>query len=129
MKNFISPVLASSKSGPSTLLRINSALCLVGIGVIGFILVNFVVNSYADAIKVPRLDNSSIKKKILILSSKGGGGHTCAANAISNYLKNDYEVVVVNVFCDILGDCDPIKKISFGHSDAEDSYNFLLKYK
>lgn len=105
------------------ILTIQSSMALIG-----FILINLFIICGAD-LAVKNEFNVAAKKKILVLSSKGGGGHTCAANAIANYLKKDYEICVVNVFCDILGKCDPIKKISFGHSDAEDSYNFLLKYR
>lgn len=70
---------------------------------------------------------TSPRKRILILSSKGGGGHTAAANAIDNYLKKDYDIKTVNAFCDIFGQCDPVKKLSFGYADAEEFYNFLLK--
>lgn len=73
--------------------------------------------------------NIICKKRILVLSSKGGGGHTCAANAIKNYLKNDYDINIINVFCEVFGTCDPIKTISLGYSDAEELYNKLLNYR
>jgi UDP-N-acetylglucosamine:LPS N-acetylglucosamine transferase len=67
-------------------------------------------------------------KKILIFSSYGGGGHTAVTKALTSYLKDDYEVISTNIFNDVLGCIDPIKKFSFGRS-GEDLYNYLMPRK
>jgi len=68
-------------------------------------------------------------KKIVIFSSYGGGGHTAVANALSGYLQNDYEIVTVNVFSEVLAPLDLMQTISFKRKTGEDIYNFLMPRK
>ncbi|MCX5922761.1 MAG: glycosyltransferase [Candidatus Dependentiae bacterium] len=68
-------------------------------------------------------------KKIVIFSSYGGGGHTAVANALTGYLSNEYEIVVTNVFSQVLGSLDPIKTFSFGKGSGEDVYNYFMPLK
>lgn len=68
-------------------------------------------------------------KKILIFSSYGGGGHTAVTKALTSYLKDDYEVISTNIFNDVLGSIDPIKKFAFGAHSGEDLYNYLMPRK
>lgn len=63
----------------------------------------------------------------MIFSSSGGGGHTAAAHALRDYLKNDYEIEIVNVFEEVLHPLDPIHAITDGTYNGEDLYNFLLQ--
>jgi processive 1,2-diacylglycerol beta-glucosyltransferase len=42
-------------------------------------------------------------------------------------LKEQYEVVVVNIITEIWEDFDPIPKLTFGHCTAEDLYNYFLR--
>lgn len=65
-------------------------------------------------------------KKIIIFKSDGGGGHTSATNALMSYLKDKYEIKVVNLF-KILGPIDPVKKLTFSKYYCEDFYNYSLK--
>ncbi len=67
------------------------------------------------------------KKKIAIFTSKGGGAHKSASQAITYYLKNDYEILIVNPFEDIFESLDPINRLSFNTVKGEDLYNFFLK--
>lgn len=95
-----------------------------------FILIILVMNCSADVavqalpdIVSSQFSNIAARKKILILSTKGGGGNTCAANAVASYLKKDYDITIVNVICDIFGCCSSLRPFSY----AEECYNFLLE--
>jgi processive 1,2-diacylglycerol beta-glucosyltransferase len=75
-------------------------------------------------------NNSSLKKKALIFSTKGGGGHSSASLALSDYLKDDFTVIVCPIF-DVLGSVDPVQAITeqgIGtRKTSDDAYNYLLK--
>lgn len=72
-------------------------------------------------------------KKVLILSSTGGGGHTAASQAIKSYLDNKYDVKVINPIEDLFNKIDPVNRFSFGLFQmpkflcAENLYNYLLQ--
>jgi UDP-N-acetylglucosamine:LPS N-acetylglucosamine transferase len=69
----------------------------------------------------------SAKKRVLIFSSTGGGGHTAAAQAIKEYLgPQRYDVEVVNVFSDIIQSIDLIHYYTGVHS-GEKIYDYLLQ--
>ena len=68
-----------------------------------------------------------IKPKIIILTSRGGGGHMSAAQAISDALMDKYNIEIVNPFTDVLVSIDPVKKITFNRYAAEDLYNIFLR--
>jgi len=65
------------------------------------------------------------KKRVLIISSIGGGAHTAASLAIKQYLGNDYLVASVNIFSDIIRPLDPFRLFSADYS-SEHFYNDLL---
>lgn len=67
------------------------------------------------------------KKKVLIFSSPGGGGHISATRAIEQYLGNDFCVGSAFIYKDVLQEVDPLLKLS-NHS-GEDVYNYFLKRK
>lgn len=67
------------------------------------------------------------KKKILIFSCYGGGGHMSAAAAIENYLTN-YDIKIIDALGDLLAYIDPIYYLSFGQWYGPDLYNFLLRH-
>ncbi len=69
------------------------------------------------------------KKKILIFSSRGGGGHISVMNALEQYLKDDFCVGHAFIFTDVLSYMDPAQKILNGKISGEDWYNFTLKRK
>ncbi len=69
---------------------------------------------------------NSTKKRILIFSSNGGGGHTAVSNALCTYLKDNYEVTVVNVFQDVVASIDTLSTLTFGRVTGEDLYNFCM---
>lgn len=66
------------------------------------------------------------KKRILIFSSKGGGGHTAVSNGLCAYLKDRYDVVVVNIFQDVVSSIDTLSTLTFGRVTGEDLYNFCM---
>lgn len=67
--------------------------------------------------------------KILIFSSSGGGGHTAVANALSQYLKGSYTVVINNVFSQAIGTIDPVPMVTLGRFSGEDFYNYCMRRK
>jgi len=74
-----------------------------------------------------QLNFSTQKKKILILVSRGGGGHQAASNALEQILSPEYEVEVNSVIDDILGSMDPLKRLTRNYFTGEDLYNFFLR--
>jgi processive 1,2-diacylglycerol beta-glucosyltransferase len=73
------------------------------------------------------MERSDPKPKIIVLSSRGGGGHIAASEAIKEILKSDYEVEVFNALSDIFGKVDLISRFFRAKFTAEDCYNFFLK--
>lgn len=71
-----------------------------------------------------KIDNP--KKRILIFSSKGGGGHTAVSNGLCSYLKDTYEVSVVNIFQEVISSLDTLSTLTFGRITGEDLYNFCM---
>jgi UDP-N-acetylglucosamine:LPS N-acetylglucosamine transferase len=69
------------------------------------------------------------KKKVLIFSSRGGGGHISVMQAIEQYLQEDFCVGHSFVFADVLGRLDPAQKILNGKVSGEDWYNLLMRKK
>ncbi len=69
------------------------------------------------------------KKRILIFSSRGGGGHISAMNALEQYLRDDFCIGHAFIFTDVLGYMDPAQKLLNGKASGEDWYNFLIKRK
>lgn len=70
-----------------------------------------------------------MKKKILIVTSNGGGGQTSIAHALEESLSDTYTVVSRSAFTDILYQLDPIQFFTFGAYVAEDMYNTVSTYK
>ena len=66
------------------------------------------------------------KKKILVFSSKGGGGHASVCRTLDAYLGSEYEIKVINLFEDVLSSLDPVSMFTFGKANGEDLYNLLL---
>ncbi len=67
------------------------------------------------------------KKRILVFSCKGGGGHTSASNALVSYLFDEYEIKVDNIFEDVLHPVDTLGTLTFGKMNGVDFYNFCLR--
>jgi UDP-N-acetylglucosamine:LPS N-acetylglucosamine transferase len=67
------------------------------------------------------------KKKILVLVSRGGGGHKTAAEALQQILGDSYDIEINYVFEDILRTIDTLSILTQGKYTGEDLYNFLLK--
>ncbi len=73
------------------------------------------------------VDSLVRKKKILVLISRGGGGHKTAGDSLKQILEGDYEIEINPVLADILGCIDPLNMMTRGHFTGEDMYNLLLK--
>lgn len=65
-------------------------------------------------------------KKILIFTSKGGGGHISASKALGFYL-HKYNIKIVNFAEEVIPPLDIIKRVSFGKLSGEGLYNQLIK--
>lgn len=70
-----------------------------------------------------------MKRKLVILTSDGGGGQASVAQALERSLKDHYTVTIRCAFTDILNQLDPLQKITFGKYTAEDMYNTVSTYK
>jgi processive 1,2-diacylglycerol beta-glucosyltransferase len=66
------------------------------------------------------------KKKIIILTSKGGYGHMAACQALTETLSDTYEIKVINPFEELLSDLDFVRSVTFKKTDGEGLYNTLL---
>lgn len=67
--------------------------------------------------------------KILIFTSHGGGGHISASNAITEYLKEDHEVVVFPFFTEVLRPLDLVQFFTGRKYNVESGYNYFLRKK
>lgn len=83
-------------------------------------------NCVYAAVEVPIVEEVT-KKNIIIFTSSGGGGHTSAAGALVTYLKDSYNVEVVNIMTEVFSSIDPIKKITFNAYTGESFYNYCLQ--
>ena len=70
-----------------------------------------------------------MKKKIVIITSDGGGGQTSVTQALEESLGSTYTIITRRAFTDILNQIDPIQRITFGKYVAEDMYNTISTYK
>jgi len=68
-------------------------------------------------------------KKILILTSIGGGGHISTSSALFSYLSKDFEIQTINLFKDLLSPLDLFHKLTFGRFHGEDIYNYFISKK
>ncbi len=69
--------------------------------------------------------NAGNKKKIVVFTSTGGGGHMAATRALQSYLEDEYTVIPYFP----LVEHDPMKAVLFGYGDGEDTYNYLIMRK
>jgi len=70
-----------------------------------------------------------VKKKIVIITSDGGGGQTSITHALEESLNETYDIITRRAFTDVLNQIDPIQRITFGKYVAEDMYNTISTYK
>lgn len=68
-----------------------------------------------------------MKKKMIIFTSAGGGGHISATKAIQSYIGDEYEIQPVYIFNEVFQSIDPAAIVTFGKISGEDIYNFFLK--
>lgn len=86
------------------------------------------VPTIAQAVKKPaQPKEKQRKKRIVIFSSTGGGGHTAVSNGLKNYLKDEYDITILNVFNEVISSVDTIGTVTFGAIRSEDFYNFCLR--
>lgn len=70
-----------------------------------------------------------MKKKIVIITSDGGGGQASMAQALEESLQDTYTIITRCAFTDILHQIDPLQRITFGKYKGEDVYNTISTYK
>src|SRR5438046_2123174 len=68
----------------------------------------------------------SVRKKVLVVASRGGGAHASAASAVASYLEPAYAVRRVDPLTELFSRHDPLRWVTFGRYGGEDFYNFLL---
>lgn len=69
------------------------------------------------------------KKRVLIFICRGGSAHISAANALKDYLQDQYHVEIVDYIRDILGPIDPLSFVTLRHLKADDFYNWLVRHE
>lgn len=69
-----------------------------------------------------------MKKKVLIFTCIGGGGHLSASNALEQYLQDRYSITQLDIFADPIGHIDPIYWLSFKYYSGEHLYNFFMRH-
>lgn len=69
----------------------------------------------------------SLKKRILVLISEGGGGHKMAGEALKDIFSSEHQIDVINVFKDIIYPLDWFHGITSGLFTGEDFYNYMLR--
>ena len=70
-----------------------------------------------------------MKKKIILFTSTGGGGHLSVSNALGELLSTDYEVITILIMGDLLKSVDPAQVFTFGLLKGEDTYNYLIQHQ
>jgi len=70
-----------------------------------------------------------MRKKILILTSFGGGGNLTASSALENHLKDAYNIESNHVFKELLEPLDPVSFSTFGRCSGEEFYNLFVPSK
>lgn len=73
------------------------------------------------------MDSLEQKPSVIIFSSRGGGGHMAASQAIKEALSSDYRVQIYNALSDVFFQIDLVSKITKNRYTAEDVYNFFLR--
>jgi len=68
-----------------------------------------------------------MEKKILVLSSDGGGGHRSAAEALEQALGTEYRIEHVNALKDVLYPLDMFHRCTGGFFSGEAFYNWMLR--
>jgi processive 1,2-diacylglycerol beta-glucosyltransferase len=85
--------------------------------------------AYAANKEPNNINELSKRKKILILTSFGGGGNLTASNALQEYLQNTYNVESKYVFKELLASLDPFNFLTFGRYSCEEIYNIFVPGK
>lgn len=66
------------------------------------------------------------RKKILIFTSAGGHGHMAVTQALLELFKDEYDIVVSDIFNDVLCHIDPLWRLTKKKSSGTTCYNYLM---
>lgn len=92
-----------------------------------FYFISFLLIFLVSFVFVPEAKNTLSRKKILIVTSRGGGGHISASNALESYLKDRFDIKIVKLLEEVLSPIDAFQDLTFGKYSYEDLYNYFLK--
>lgn len=67
------------------------------------------------------------RPRILVFSSRGGGGHASGVAALQGHLRGTHEVIRADVLSEALVPMDPLRWITSGKLGGEDVYNLCLR--
>lgn len=68
-----------------------------------------------------------MKKKILLISLRGGYGHVSTSNALFDQLKSQYDISVIFLFEDILHNIDFLARLTNNRFSFPKLYNYILQ--
>lgn len=74
-----------------------------------------------------KLSRNVMKKKIIIFTSAGGGGHLSVSHALTQALEPEYTVVSSLILSEVLKPIDPAHVMSGGLFSGEEYYNALIR--
>lgn len=68
----------------------------------------------------------TVKKHVVIFSSKGGGGHTAVSNALKECLDDTYRITIAHTFSEVLSSLDFLGNLTNGRVGGVNMYNKLI---
>lgn len=69
----------------------------------------------------------SQRRRVLVFSSRGGGGHSSGFAALQGHLGSTHDVIRADVLQEALAPLDPLRWLSSGKLGGEDFYNLCLR--
>ncbi|MGC2310770.1 MAG: glycosyltransferase [Candidatus Babeliaceae bacterium] len=67
------------------------------------------------------------KKKCLVFKCNGGRAHDSAARALKANFNDEFEIIVVNIFEEVINSIDPVRLFTFKKYSGEDLFNFCIQ--
>jgi processive 1,2-diacylglycerol beta-glucosyltransferase len=73
------------------------------------------------------MEDITAAESIIVFSSRGGGGHVAATEALKESLGSSFNIEIYNALSDVFSKVDLISRFTKCKITGEDSYNFFLK--